>query len=230
MPNPIELKIGTVSKPVKSPSITYRISTSHVLPGASLIPAPTRSFIDYELLGGRFVVGPAQMAYNRVAVLGSNLSIVSAKSEIWLSNPTDPRCNWRIIAQNGDIIVDMPNGLLPIQYNDQYYTLDGVISLMVEGDYAGALLYTADSDGKIISVSDCGAPASINGNRSPIKYKARVIQKFEPYETITVEGTSLEYNVPNSPFGASVVISRDLTVFKGGEKHGTVIMTETPEN
>ena len=73
-----------------------------------------------------------------------------------------------------------------------------------------------------------------SGNKAPIEYDGIIKNPDDPNDTRTISGESISYSVLNSAFGANAVFVDKPDAFSmldvNGDMHGTVIMTETPEN
>lgn len=72
-----------------------------------------------------------------------------------------------------------------------------------------------------------------NGGNSPIKYTATIRNPDDPDDVRTISGESNSYSAYNSPFGSAAVYMESpigCTNTTNGDMHGTITMTETPEN
>ena len=238
MPDNQELHIGTVSKPVFLPSTTYNVRTSYVSGGMpyDLISPVHKIRYGKSPVGAKFVISRngAQISDTQALILGQDYEL--CEGYLWLSDWSDPRCQWQIRVNAGAEIgtvaaIDMGYGPLPTNYSSQFYELVSPGSMMFEGNFMYTLLYAGSE------VEPCTTAITMadGGNRSPILCTGiKLRQKFEPYSVITVDVSTTSYSAPNSPSGAaaSIVPDDDEDAYDtdqvNGDMHGTVIMTETP--
>ena len=128
-------------------------------------------------------------------------------------------------------IINMPYGLLPSNsYHASSYSLQSVELLGMTINYAYVLLYHENSAGAI-SEENAAWITSYRGNKAPIAYEATLKQKFEPYDTIIVTGSSVDYtvNYPVMGVNAAFYIENEIRTVRK-EVLGTITMTETPES
>lgn len=236
MPDNQELHIGTVSKPVFLPTTTYNVRTSY-LPGGTryeLIYPEHPQHKERNVLGVDYVISRngAQISDTRALIFGQDYEIGSPY--LWLSDPTDPRCQWQVRAELGGelgtiAVIDMGYGPLPTNYNSQFYELISPGQMFFEGNYKYTLLYAEGTHG--IEPKESAMTMADKGQSSLIRCTGIMLQqKFEPYSVISVNVTTSNYSVNNSPSGAAAsIIWGTKTELVNGDMHGTITMTETPQ-
>lgn len=250
MPNSQELHIGKVSKPVFESSVTNNITYGEgLITIPYFIPKPwtdseigapmSFTFTDAEPYFMGFVLALGSTP----AIAGDSIYYEGTDYEIagdalgWtviVSDYNDPRSTWTIRAVAGPDIITMPYGLLPNQYSATYYELQKIVILQMTVNSVSTLIYKNAGD---IAVKGTATLGLFNHNKAPIYYEVVLKEKFDPYGTITVTGSSTNYNVNQPIGGAGVVFYTDWNgPYKAyhspapdGDTRYPVIMTETPQ-
>ena len=250
MPNSQELHIEKVSKPVFESSVTNDITYSEdLIPNTYRIPKPwtngeigspmSFTFTDAEPYFMGFVLAlgstPA-MAGDSIYYEGTDYEIAGDALGwvVIVADYNDPRSTWTIRAVAGPDIITMPYGLLPNQYTATYYELKTISILQMTVNSVSTLIYKNVGD---IAIKGTATLGLFNHNKAPIYYEVVLKEKFDPYETITVSGSSTNYSVNQPIGGAAVVFYTEWTApYKAyhapapiGDTHYPITMTETPQ-
>lgn len=143
-------------------------------------------------------------------------------------DPTDPYSKWHIAGGPYDEVWYASNGLLPSGYSHNRYDLAGINYLRTYGVYQGRMLYKRDEDNNIVPMCSAVALTTVVGSVGTIEYSCDLQQKFDPYDVITVTGTSIEGSVVHSPFAVLALMDTYNSFAARGKMQGDITMTETP--
>ena len=223
----LELTVQHASRPRVQESDSYDIDYDWNMPlPSSGAPKPQQNASNVDLIQSPTLV---------VAVSGT-ISRTSLYTTWALSNPTfvvadyeNPRSRWSLHDDTHGDLWYATYGLLPSTYSQNNYRIKSVDSLIIYGDYQGALIYN-DTGGEY-SAAGSAIDLAHAGNKAEIAYTVTLERKTSPYGEVTVTGTSTSYSVSNSPYNTALALYAPVSGTIGqGDMKGQVTMTETPSN
>lgn len=249
MSNTQELHIGKVSKPVlgayTTTDITYQYNDAPK--GTSFIEwlGTGGAAIDLKACKLAYPLHSSTVRYDNMLWFEEDVTYVECELDIssgqwrvgwWeATGPTEPPI-WHTM-------IDLGSGPYPSSYAG--WTVDEIENLAMSADssYKAAVYQYVYWDpwdprrefyrymivGIVSSLSEHGVA------KVPISYKVKLTNPNEPYQTVTVEGTTTSYSAFNSLIGGVVVAYAETNYAapklfdRNGDMHGTITMTETPQ-
>lgn len=218
-----ELTIQHVSKPVIAPSTLYDLSYEHnITPIARATPMPCDLLDDVDLLSARLVASDGSV-YDGNRLYTEWVDGLAAFS---IDDRSDAHSTWRLKC-GGLNYMYAPYGLLP-STSYKNYEFVSINELKSSGNWNRFLLYEL-SDGKYVAVASA-LNLSTGGGKSSIYYDV-TLRNPTTGDIVNVTGTSIQYNVDNSPRTTTMCLYQPFSTFAAnGDMKGQIIMTETPAN
>lgn len=222
-----ELIVNTASRPILQAKSEFNVTYEYdITPAIRQIPepVPTTGIIDLMSSNTFIITLKDTMPSSGVWIYGEDWTYVSGSVTIE-GDPTNPYSRWHIAGGPYDEVWYASSGLLPTGYTR--YELMGINYLQTYGVYQGRILYKYDDDGNVVPMCSATALTTRTGSVGSVSYSVDLKQTFDPYNTITVTGSSTEGHSVHSPYGVLALMNNFGGYAARGKQQGEIIMTET---